>query len=225
MYITYERDRWNVISNMGEIARRNSAPLHQSQTIRIDPATASPKLDEIYNSKSPTAFKPRWLVDISRMALVRGSDICERYYTISYSWNQSGDYFKSSNGEYTRNDEGKHQIISYRTKKTKRYPRGRCKTRIPLKPRLVIFEYLVQQICKDVGARYIWWDQWCINQSNAEEKQEEIKKMHKIYKHAYCTLVLIPELEFIGEYLENTPIVLFDKIMQSEWVKRCTELR
>ncbi|KAI8142213.1 hypothetical protein BJV82DRAFT_579741 [Fennellomyces sp. T-0311] len=156
------------------------------------------------------------------MKLVRGSEVRERYYTLSYSWNQSGDYVKNEhNDEYIRNDQGKHQIIFYRKRKAKKYPRGRTRTRVPVKPRFVKFERLVQQICKDFGVRYIWWDQYCIDQSNPEEKRREIMQMHSIYKNAYCALVLIPELDFTGhmiqtgEYIANTR-----NIMETEWVKR-----
>ncbi|KAI8143194.1 hypothetical protein BJV82DRAFT_657172 [Fennellomyces sp. T-0311] len=59
----------------------------------------------------------------------------------------------------------------------------------------VSFKRLIQEMCKDLGIDYIWFDQMCINHDDEEEKLKEMENMHRIYENAICTLALIPELE------------------------------
>ncbi|PSN60073.1 HET-domain-containing protein [Corynespora cassiicola Philippines] len=40
-----------------------------------------------------------------------------------------------------------------------------------------------------IGLRYLWVDQICINQDNAEEKRQQLRHMDSIYHHAYVTIV------------------------------------
>ncbi|KAI8137948.1 hypothetical protein BJV82DRAFT_325843 [Fennellomyces sp. T-0311] len=133
------------------------------------------------------------------MKLLSGSKVNEPYCALSYSWNQSGDYFKDKDSdEYIRDDRGQHQIISYQEETFKRHFFAKQETRVVAKVRHVKYEELVEQICHDFGVGYLWWDQKCIDQSNPEEKKREIKQMHTIYKNAYCTLILVPELDYTG---------------------------
>ncbi|KAI7851155.1 hypothetical protein BDC45DRAFT_559619, partial [Circinella umbellata] len=139
-----------------------------------------------------TCFMPSYLVRISDMKIVQGSEVHEGYCALSYSWNQSGEIIKNkTTNNYDRIDQGKHKII-YPSKTVRKKPRGR--KRIPGKVKFVKFEELIQEICKDFNIKYIWYDQMCINQNNEEEKHGEIHQMHKIYSHAYCTIALVPEL-------------------------------
>ena len=166
------------------------------------------------NNEAP-AFKPTWLIDTSDMSLVPGSDVCEPYYTLSYSWNQSGDYFKNEhNDEYTRIDRGLHTII---LDPVSEYLK---EVAPPPRVRYVKFEELIKEISQDFGARYIWWDQMCINQLDKEEKRREIKQMHKIYEKAWRAIVLIPEFYCaqVGDFLPVNHN--FKRIMNSEWCKR-----
>jgi len=45
-----------------------------------------------------------------------------------------------------------------------------------------------------VGCRYVWVDQWCINQQDAAERAREVKRMREYYKNGNSTIVLIPEI-------------------------------
>ncbi|KAI9253449.1 hypothetical protein BDA99DRAFT_563032 [Phascolomyces articulosus] len=58
----------------------------------------------------------------------------------------------------------------------------------------VKFECIIQQICQQFNIKYIWHNQFCINQNN-KEKQCEIRKMHQIYENAYCTVALVPDYD------------------------------
>ncbi|KAI8147615.1 hypothetical protein BJV82DRAFT_353368 [Fennellomyces sp. T-0311] len=143
------------------------------------------------------------------MQVVTGSIVNDHYWTLSYSWNQSGEIIHRGDEEYERIDEGRHTIVS-----TREMMSGN-----PGKE--VKFEGLIQQMCIDFGIQYIWYDQMCIDQGNHDEKVHEIQQMHLIYKNARCTLALIPELEFTGDkdrrghYAANTNI-----IPNSQWSKR-----
>lgn len=45
------------------------------------------------------------------------------------------------------------------------------------------------KVTKELGFRYLWVDQYCINQEDGEEKHRQIKQMHCIYYHAQVTIV------------------------------------
>ena len=169
-------------------------------------------------------FMPRYLVRISDMKVVQGSEVQEGYCALSYSWNQSGEIIKNETDRksYQRVDQGKHRII-FPEKVVPKKPRGR--KRIPQKVKFVKFEGLIQEICTDFNIKYIWYDQMCINQVDEEEKRREICQMHKIYSHAYCTIALIPELKarlsnsfpygFLWKY-----ITCEYSLLGSQWMKR-----
>ncbi|KAI9495630.1 heterokaryon incompatibility protein-domain-containing protein [Zychaea mexicana] len=166
-------------------------------------------------------FMPTWLVRTSDLQLVRGCTVNEEYCTLSYSWNQSGENIvDKETGKSKRVDNGKHEII-YPARTIRRSPRGRKRLARQLK--LVKFEQLIQQICKDFNVKYIWFDQMCINQNDKEEKKREIKQMHRIYSNAYCTLILMPELQMSALYYKKKwreHLVDFEKILGSQWMKR-----
>ncbi|KAI9249719.1 heterokaryon incompatibility protein-domain-containing protein [Phascolomyces articulosus] len=130
------------------------------------------------------SYKPNLLVDTNTMKTVHGPSINEPYFALSYSWNQSGEIIlpadPDSGVDPEHRDEGFHEI-------EENFP-------FPSEKRFATFKKLLQEICQDFGIRYIWFDQMCINQKSPAEKTREIRQMHRIYKHAYCTLVLVPEL-------------------------------
>ncbi|KAI9272745.1 hypothetical protein BDA99DRAFT_533583 [Phascolomyces articulosus] len=122
-------------------------------------------------------FMPAKLVRISDMKVVSGSQVNEGYCALSYSWNQSGDIlYDEIAGKYKRIDKGKHRIF-----------------RSDYHYEYVKFEGIIQQICQQFNIKYIWYDQLCINQDNKKEKQREIRKMHRLYENAYCTVALVPD--------------------------------
>ena len=122
------------------------------------------------------------------MKVIPGSSINEHYWTLSYSWSQSGEIIHKGNEEYERVDEGQHQIVSHRygdknltagQQDIPRYwPSGETSENIyrlvnrnteelrvkridgaTKTIRYVRFEELIQQICKDFRIKYIWFDQ------------------------------------------------------------------
>ncbi|KAI8143066.1 hypothetical protein BJV82DRAFT_657426 [Fennellomyces sp. T-0311] len=142
-------------------------------------------------------FKPTWLVRVADMQVVRGSTVPGPYWALSYSWNQSGRLISKGGEEYDRIDNA---YITY-----------------------VKFEKLVQQICKDFGIQYIWYDQLCINQSDHDAKIQEIKQMHSIYGNALCTLALVPELNVDQPHCHNGPPGDFPNVRvltKSQWCQR-----
>ncbi|KAG2219338.1 hypothetical protein INT45_006871 [Circinella minor] len=168
-------------------------------------------------------FMPRYLVRISDMELVKGSEVHEGYCTLSYSWNQSGEILLDEEiGKSYRIDQGKHKII-FPGKTVRKKPRGR--KRISSKVKFVTFEGLIQEICKDFNIKYIWYDQMCINQNNENEKHDEMRHMHKIYGNAYCTLALVPELG-TGPYKFSHTFHIWqlegykERFLESQWMKR-----
>lgn len=44
-------------------------------------------------------------------------------------------------------------------------------------------------VTKSLGLRYLWVDQYCIDQNNSKEKQAQIQKMDRIYQNAEVTLI------------------------------------
>ncbi|KAI8148993.1 heterokaryon incompatibility protein-domain-containing protein [Fennellomyces sp. T-0311] len=135
---------------------------------------------------STDEFRPTWLVRVSDMARVPGTDAKNGYCTLSYSWNYSGDLIQGENGEYECIDNGQHKII-YNTK-------GKDTTFFDQGIKHVKFEGLIQQLCKDFDIEYIWYDKMCIDQTDKIKKHTEIKQMHEIYRNARFAVAMIPEM-------------------------------
>ncbi|KAG2217619.1 hypothetical protein INT45_004174 [Circinella minor] len=213
MYITYDTEQWEIVEAGGYIGSGNDkkhkkvieAWKNKNTLIHQHDSTLEEKQDQ-------QQFKPTWLVRASDMQLVSGSSITDntQYHALSYSWNQSGEIIKrhsNSRNKYDRVDDGKHTIISGWHKLRKR--------------KHVHFEAIIQRICKDFDIKYIWYDQMCIDQTDTIKKQHEIQQMHHIYQNAHYTVVLLPELEYLGE--KNAAShrgLVMDTILETEWVKR-----
>ena len=129
-------------------------------------------------------YRPAYLIRVKDMVKVDGTEAKKGYCALSYVWSQSGKIEANSEGKAELFDEGEHEIIDVPTRSSEEPQARRVK-----------FKELIQQICKDFGVKYIWYDQGCIDQYNREEKQEAIKEMHKVYRNAKFTVALIPELE------------------------------
>ncbi|KAI8138217.1 hypothetical protein BJV82DRAFT_632169, partial [Fennellomyces sp. T-0311] len=151
MYITYETPQWRIDHLRGELSRPLYSNLPHRRFIPL---------------RSSTELKPRWLVRVSDMTIIDGSDVKEEYCVLSYAKSQSGDIVNDNNGG--------HQITSHAGKNV-------------LVTRHVPFEGIVQQICKDFNVSYIWYDRMCMEHSDSEQ-------ILSAYSHAYYTIVLIPEL-------------------------------
>ncbi|KAH8878595.1 HET-domain-containing protein, partial [Thozetella sp. PMI_491] len=45
------------------------------------------------------------------------------------------------------------------------------------------------QVCKELGYKYLWVDQYCIDQNNLGEKMQQIANMHLVYQCAQLTIM------------------------------------
>jgi Heterokaryon incompatibility protein (HET) len=53
------------------------------------------------------------------------------------------------------------------------------------------------EVVKRLGQRYLWVDQYCIDQENQEEKMGEIERMDQIYENALATIVALgPDADY-----------------------------
>ncbi|KAL4770432.1 heterokaryon incompatibility protein-domain-containing protein [Aspergillus nidulans var. acristatus] len=52
----------------------------------------------------------------------------------------------------------------------------------------------------ELGYEYIWIDQYCIDQTNRQEKNAEIKRMRDYYKNATQVLVLLPDVTSLARF-------------------------
>ncbi|KAI9255653.1 hypothetical protein BDA99DRAFT_539801 [Phascolomyces articulosus] len=168
-----------------------------------------------------TEFIPDRLVRVSDMKVIEGKDAKEGYCTLSYAFKQSGEITVEENSDkLKRIDEGKHRII-FPAKTIRVKPRGR--KRLPPKIKYVTFEGLIQHICQDFNIKYIWYDQLCIDQDNLTEKCKTIRQIHQIYRHAYCTVALVPELTTVSHKTEwHLPRhnAASNTLLKSLWMKR-----
>ncbi|KAI8146618.1 hypothetical protein BJV82DRAFT_599202 [Fennellomyces sp. T-0311] len=167
-------------------------------------------------------FKPTWLVRISDMKRVPGSTVTGYYWALSYSWNQSGEVIYKGDGRYERTDQSKHQIIQPQIiVEHTQFGKQKKFDYTKMEIRYSSFKRLIRTICRDFGIRYIWYDQMCIDQDDPDAKLQEIRQMHLIYKNAYFTLALIPELELTGDKdSSGRDITNIDVIPNSQWSKR-----
>ncbi|KAI8144009.1 hypothetical protein BJV82DRAFT_74164 [Fennellomyces sp. T-0311] len=226
MYIVYDRDQREVRYSDGTIG----GPGVDNPFYFLEGKICLILLESIVSSDDgivSAKFRPTWLVRVSDMQVVPGSEVDDHYWTLSYSWSQSGEMIERSDGEYDRIDESKHKIVTYerhiaitKTKvKSKWWSHRQRATELQKTPLImnVNFERIIQRICKDFDIKYIWYDQMCIDQDDHDAKVREIRQMHLIYKNSRCTLALIPELEVTADlgYRANVDI-----IPESQWSKR-----
>ncbi|KAI9278324.1 hypothetical protein BDA99DRAFT_600041 [Phascolomyces articulosus] len=234
MPIIYETTQWTRIRNP------------KLQRMQIGRFTQPPKT--VPTSPPKPEFMPSKLVRICDMQIVPGSEVNEGYCALSYVWSQS---CTASGDEKKNNvDKNEHIIIQPITKTAqnatiqdnvqgiidgfKNYffqsnPYQKFLIRlndekskiIEYQQKHVSFEQLIQQICQQFNINYLWYDQMCIDQDNLEEKHREIQQMHQVYKHAHCTVSLVPEFQTTTE--EVAQIGLLEttvRMKQSEWFKR-----
>ncbi|KAG2215870.1 hypothetical protein INT45_006357 [Circinella minor] len=148
-------------------------------------------------------FMPTRLVRVSDMEFVSGAKVDEGYCAISYSWNWSGEIsLDETTGESSLTDNGQHKIIFGQDQH-----------------KLVKFEGLIEQICRQFNIRYIWYDQMCINQDDPLEKRKEIGRIHRVYRNAYCTIALVPEFQArkVSSRIRYADI---SSLISSSWFKR-----
>ncbi|KAG2224749.1 hypothetical protein INT45_009064 [Circinella minor] len=205
-YITYHVKQWE-IGNLYGITKESTSNKHNS------------KAQSCVKKLSKPDFLPTYLVRVSDMRIVRGSEMNEGYCALSYSWNQTGHILPDEHtGHFMRVDQGQHKIVSP-GRMVRKKPRGR--RRVASQTKLVKFEGLIQQICQDFGINYIWYDQMCIDQSDVTEIRREIRQMHKIYANATFVVALVPEFQYDANR-NNTKVKMADinAISSSQWSKR-----
>ncbi|KAG2224745.1 hypothetical protein INT45_009060 [Circinella minor] len=157
---------------------------------------------------------PSKLIRVSDMVVVPGNEVDEGYCALSYSWDHCGEpEWNKTTAEIKRIDKGKHTIY------TKIFEPELQKNAISL--RFVNFKTIIQQICKDFGINYIFYDQECITVDNKKERQYEISQMNKVFKNASFTVVLIPELCYSPSESGVTCVKManIDVISSSSWGK------
>ncbi|KAI9245848.1 heterokaryon incompatibility protein-domain-containing protein [Phascolomyces articulosus] len=207
MYITYDTRQ---LSDYRECALIGGSGTDDDAHIKNQYHVHPPKRfpDQIPKSD----YKPNKLVRVSDMQVISGSKVKEGYCALSYVWEQSGDIIpfddnnNNDHGNYKRVDRGKHKLIQWnktakggggKKNSNNNTTVGSKKSMYSSKPKNVRFEDIVQKVCKDFNIRYIWYDQLCIDHQQDVgdnlEKMREIKSMHQIYKHAFGTVVLVPE--------------------------------
>ncbi|KAI9488805.1 hypothetical protein BDB00DRAFT_877074 [Zychaea mexicana] len=227
MYITYDRPyRWEITDENTEPSTQQQC--HDNAEDDDDDQSDSMSLDDttLQNGNMHTSsFRPTWLVRTSDMNIVPGYTVNGPYYTLSYSWNQSGTITKIGS-EYHRDDLGNHKIIyeeeeSVHEEEEEDYigyhqhiQQRERQQRVVLKARYVSFVQLIQQLCVDCDIDYIWYDQLCIDQNDPNEKRREMQHMDLIYRHSYCTVALVPELHTCDGRANLSAII------NSEWANR-----
>ncbi|KAI7848083.1 heterokaryon incompatibility protein-domain-containing protein [Circinella umbellata] len=186
-------------------------------------------------------YRPTWLIRVSDWKKVPGEEAVHGYHTISYSWEQSGKVVprNDGSGEYDLIDHGKHCIVEdynlyydgiiNSTLKDDTHVTWCQPESEGARIRDVTYNQLLQQLCKDFQVDYVWYDKLCINQSDSKAKSYEIKQMHKIYRNARYTIVMIPEAVRIDQEdfqqkiirpHSDAPDQVIDAIMESSWWKR-----
>ncbi|KAI7848924.1 hypothetical protein BDC45DRAFT_594880 [Circinella umbellata] len=173
--------------------------------------------------KAQAIYRPPWLIRTSDWKRVPGIEAQQTgYCALSYCWIQSGEIISKkegidngadnsthSNSEFDYIDRGQHKLIG--NSEVYNDPRSRNKFKSLFKQRHsndkknkimttittrhVTFEGLLQQLCKDFQIEYLWYDKICIDQTNEEEKLQNIKKMYYIYSSANYTVALVPEIK------------------------------
>ncbi|KAI9264285.1 hypothetical protein BDA99DRAFT_537000 [Phascolomyces articulosus] len=94
-------------------------------------------------------FMPSKLVFISDMKVVNGSQAKKGHCALSYSWNQSGDMIPDEANEKLNMNESNVNHVE--------------------------FKGTILRLCNDFNIKYIWFNQWCINQNDKEEKKRKIR--------------------------------------------------
>ena len=221
MYITYNTEQWQ-IDNLYGVVSPSTCKCQAYETQKRVQGLSKPK------------FMPTKLVRVSDMKVLPGSQVskAEGYCAISYAWNQSADVNQNEiTGEYSRIDLGRHKIIFPEGGRTPTRREEKSKGYILNPPanetiKIVKYEYVVQQICKDFGIKYFWYDQLCINQMDKAEILREISQVHRVYGNAWYIVALIPELQYDdkSDIFNNDTTRLktanIDAISHSEWSKR-----
>ncbi|KAI8144341.1 hypothetical protein BJV82DRAFT_712323 [Fennellomyces sp. T-0311] len=141
------------------------------------------------------------------MKVIPGNQADEGYYALSYAWNWCGDIVKDKDGKEQVCDHGLHKIIAYQEG-------------VQRPPQWVKCKQIIRQLCQDLNIKYVWYDPMCIKE---DERQEEIRETPQIYRHAYCTLILVPELNVTESDIElvgKMRTAKVDAISKSVWIKR-----
>ncbi|KAI8150343.1 heterokaryon incompatibility protein-domain-containing protein [Fennellomyces sp. T-0311] len=158
-------------------------------------------------------YRPTWLIRTSDWEKVHGNEASNGYCALSYCWSQAYEAIQGDGGKSDYIDNARHTVVVPNNNKNE----------------LVTFEVMLAQICIDFDIDYLWYDKLCVDQSNDEQKLQEIQQMHRIYSNARYTVVIVPEMEIADDmdcsrYIRPGVTIARAKVMteviESQWWKR-----
>ena len=159
-YITYGTEQWQ-ISNLYGIINNSTSTKH---TLKVrNSAKILPK----------PQFFPSYLVRVSDMIVVRGSEVKEGYCALSYCWNKSGDLVqKEYTGRSMIMDEVRHQIVFPGEMTPKTQGAADASLPIPSSANLRdLFNRYAMTLASGISGSF---DLICAVQRDRNEKQREI---------------------------------------------------
>lgn len=111
--------------------------------------------------------RPRWLIDVDQLCLVATTAEC-KYFTLSYVWGRV-ESFQTTVANL--NELQQPNSLQHFEKK------------LPKTISDAIF------LVRELGGHYLWVDQLCIPQDDAEFKSLELTAMADIYRYSYATII------------------------------------
>lgn len=71
-----------------------------------------------------------------------------------------------------------------------------------------------------VGIQYVWIDALCIDQTDDEDIQEEISKMHVYFTTCNLVIVWTAKKRFVAKSMKQKPRLAIQQLYNSEWLNR-----
>ncbi|KAI8139913.1 hypothetical protein BJV82DRAFT_625466 [Fennellomyces sp. T-0311] len=163
--------------------------------------------DQVAFGKRPAVtaseYRPERVIRVSDMTVVPGSEAVDGYCALSYSWTWGGERVVLADGRQDVKDEGHHVVVTQDGQKH------------------VHFEGCLQQLCKDFGIDYLWYDRQCVNIGDATEKIQSLRNMYNTYSNALFTVALVPEMAALDRVSDTKTLAqCLDQILESEWCQR-----
>lgn len=148
--------------------------------------------DELVHKELPIKL---YSIEKDQVEWTKDNPNIQNYAILSYVWGQPG---KAENTIWNTQYKGKLNPAGYKSL------------------------YKAIQTCKLLGINYLWMDQLCIDQTNPEEKNQEVPKMGQYYGNATVTLIPI-NTSTKDENIKNKKelaIETLKKIINSQWFNR-----
>ncbi|CAM1509646.1 Fc.00g033850.m01.CDS01 [Cosmosporella sp. VM-42] len=185
---------------------------------------------------SPTdAVAPSKLIDCETMHIVQSPPDC-KYIALSYVWGKE----KPEKKKPGKKKPGKPAPTFWEIVHANKEPDLGVKYPLELPDNIPLVIKDAISIATEIGQRYIWVDQYCIDQVDLVEKLPELKKMDLIYEGACLTIIAAagknadyglpgagtrsrtpqPKVVISGKTLISTLRDPRDVIAESEWITR-----